>query len=51
MRIISFIDETHLIKKIVQCLGYGKNRTPFPEILPEKEIKELIFDPSYSQLS
>ena len=38
MRIISFIDQADLIKKILQHLGYGKNLTPVLKAsLPEKK--------------
>ena len=46
MRIISFIDQPDVIKKILQHLGlWEESHAP-----PSREIKEITFDPSYSQL-
>jgi hypothetical protein len=48
MRIISFIDQPGVIKKFFNTLVYGKSPTPLLERDPP--IKEITFDPSYSQL-
>ena len=45
MRIISFIDQPEVIKKILQHLGLWKESHAPPE-----RTKENTFDPSYSQL-
>ena len=51
MRIISFIDQPDVIKKILQHLGlWEESHAPPENEPPRKEIKELTFDPSYSQL-
>jgi hypothetical protein len=51
MRIISFIDQPEVIKKILQHLGLWEQSQAPPESEPPiKEIKEINFDPSYSQL-
>jgi hypothetical protein len=51
MRIISFIDQPEVIKKILQHLGLWEQSQAPPESEPPiKEIKEITFDPSYSQL-
>jgi hypothetical protein len=48
MLIISFIDQPDVVKKILQHLGlWEESQTP-PERHPP--IKELTFDPSYSQV-
>lgn len=48
MRIIAFIDQPDVIKKILQHLGLWQDSHAPPErSLPGKE---LTFDPSYSQL-
>jgi hypothetical protein len=46
MRIISFIDQPEVIKKILQHLGLWEESHAPPEKLPP--IKEITFDPSYS---
>jgi hypothetical protein len=46
MRIISFIDQPEVIKKILQHLGLWEE----PHAPPDKTKKEITFDPSYSQL-
>jgi hypothetical protein len=48
MRIISFIDQPEVIRKILQHLGLWEESRAPPEKSQRK--KELIFDPSYSQL-
>ncbi len=48
MRIISFIDQPDVVKKILQHLGLWEESQAPPERHPA--IKELTFDPSYSQL-
>jgi len=49
MRIISFIDQPEVIKKILQHLGLWEQSQAPPESEPPiKEIKEINFDPSYS---
>ena len=46
MRIISFIDQPDVIKKILQHLGlWEESHAP-----PGRSQKEITFDPSYSQL-
>jgi hypothetical protein len=51
MRIISFIDQPDVIKKILQHLGLWKeSQAPPVSEPPRKEIKEITCDPSYSQL-
>jgi hypothetical protein len=48
MRIISFIDQGAVIKKILQHLGlWEESHSPLDRGPPEKEI---TFAPSYSQL-
>ena len=48
MRIISFIDQPEVIKKILQHLGlWEESHAPSDRGPPEKEI---VFDPSYSQI-
>jgi hypothetical protein len=48
MRIIAFIDQPDVIKKILQHLGLWEDCHAPPERSPPG--KELSFDPSYSQL-
>jgi hypothetical protein len=51
MRIISFIDRAHVIKKILRHLGLWEKSHAPPQSEPaRKKIKELTFDASYSQL-
>ena len=51
MRIISFINRADVIKKILQHLGlWEESHAPLQSEPPGREIKELTFDPSYSQL-
>jgi hypothetical protein len=51
MRIISFIDQADVIKKILQHSGLWEESHAPPESEPPRnEIKEITFDPSYSQL-
>ncbi len=51
MRIISFIDQPDVIKKILQHVGLWEDADAPPESEPPiKEIKQITFDPSYSQL-
>ena len=46
MRIISFIDQPDVIKKVLQHLGlWEESHAP-----PDGGPKEITFDPSYSQL-
>jgi len=47
MRIIAFIDQPDVIKKILQHLGLWEDShaPPYPP-----KPKEMTFDPSYSQL-
>jgi len=46
--IISFIDQPDVIKKILQHLGlWEESHAPPDKAVPEKEI---VFDPSYSQI-
>jgi hypothetical protein len=47
MRITSFIDLPDVIKKILQHLGLWEESHAPPE---KKQIKEITFDPFYSQL-
>ncbi len=47
MRIISFIDQPDVIKKILQHLGLWEESHAPPD---KKRKKEITFDPSYSQL-
>jgi len=47
-RIISFIDQPDVIKKILQHLGLWEESHAPPERDPP--IKEITFDPFYSQL-
>ena len=47
-RIISFIDQPGVIKKILQHIGLWEESHAPPERNPP--IKEISFDPSYSQL-
>jgi len=46
MRIISFIDQPDVIKKILQNLGLWEESHAPPRRDPA--IKEIAFDPSYS---
>ncbi len=48
MHIISFIDRPAVIKKILQHLGLWEESHAPPRRDPA--IKEITFDPSYSQL-
>jgi len=48
MRIISFIDQPDVIKKILQHLGLWEESHAPPEKNQRK--REITFDPSYSQL-
>ncbi len=48
MRIIAFIDQSDVIKKILQHLGLWEDSHAPPERSPPG--KELTFDPSYSQM-
>ncbi len=48
MRIISFIDQGAVIKKILQHLGLWEESHAPPDRGPPE--KEITFDPSYSQL-
>lgn len=48
MRIISFIDQPEVIKKILQHLGLWEESQAPPARDPP--LKELTFDPSYSQV-
>jgi len=48
MRIISFIDQPDVIKKILQHLGLWEESHAPPRRDPA--IKEIAFDPSYSQV-
>ncbi|PYJ64880.1 MAG: hypothetical protein DME76_19240 [Verrucomicrobia bacterium] len=48
MRIISFIDQPEVIKKILQHLSLWEESQAPPE--SEPPIQEITFDPSYSQL-
>jgi hypothetical protein len=48
MRIISFIDRVGVIKKILQHLGLWEESQAPPARDPP--LKEMTFDPSYSQL-
>jgi hypothetical protein len=48
MRIISFIDQSDVIKKILQHLGLWEESQAPPGRDPP--VKEMTFDPSYSQL-
>jgi hypothetical protein len=56
MRIISFIDQPDVIKKILQHLGLWEESHAPPRRNPPacselvEPIKEITFDPSYSQL-
>ena len=47
MRIISFIDQPEVIKKILQHLGLWEESHAPPKDAP---VKEITFDPSYSQV-
>jgi len=47
MRIISFIDQPEVIKKILQHLGLWEEAHAPPDNVAEREI---TFDPAYSQL-
>jgi hypothetical protein len=46
MRIITFIDQPGVIKKILQHIGLWEESNVPPERDPP--IKEITFDPSYS---
>ena len=48
MRIISFIDQPEVIKKILQHLDLWEESHAPPDRDPER--KEITFDPSFSQL-
>jgi len=48
MRIISFIDQADVIKKILQHLGLWEESHAPPDT--ETVKKEITFDPSFSQL-
>jgi hypothetical protein len=48
MRIISFIDQPDVIKKILQHLGLWEESHAPPAI--DCAIKEITFDPAYSQI-
>ena len=48
MRIISFIDQADVIKKILQHLGLWEESHALPDT--ETVKKEITFDPSFSQL-
>ena len=48
MRIISFIDQSDVDKKILQHLGLWEESHAPPDKSQRK--KEITFDPSYSQL-
>ena len=48
MRLISFIDQPDVIKKTLQHLGLWEESQAPPQRHPP--IKEITFDPSYSQL-
>ena len=48
MRIINFIDQPEVIKKILQHLSLWEESQAPPE--SEPPIQEITFDPSYSQL-
>ncbi len=48
MRIISFIDQRAVIKKILEHLGLWEEAHAPPDSEPPKT--EITFDPSYSQL-
>jgi len=48
MRIISFIDQREVIKKILQHLSLWEESQAPPK--SEPPIQEITFDPSYSQL-
>jgi hypothetical protein len=51
MRIISFIDQADVIQKALQHLGLWEESHAPPEMQPlGKQIKDLTFDPSYTQL-
>src|SRR5437870_2205105 len=47
MRIVSFIDQADVIKKILRHLGLWEESHAPPE---KKQMKEITFDPFYSQL-
>ncbi len=49
MRIISFIDQPDVIKKILQHLGLWEE-SHAPQSRGPPKAKEMTFDPSYSQL-
>jgi len=52
MRIISFIDQADVIKKILQHLGlWEESHAPPESEPPRKEIKEITFDPSYGSIN
>jgi hypothetical protein len=48
MRIITFIDQPDVVKTIPQHLGLSEESQAPPERHPP--VKEITFDPSYSQL-
>ena len=49
MRIISFIDQPDVIKKILDHLGLWEEAQAPPD--RSQEEKEITFDPSYSQIT
>lgn len=50
MRIVSFIEQADVTKKILQHLGlWEESHAPPESEIPAKKINELTFDPSYSQ--
>jgi hypothetical protein len=52
MRIISFIDQPEVIKKILQHLGLWEQSQAPPESEPlRKEIKEINFEPAYGSIN
>jgi hypothetical protein len=48
MRIVSFIDQPEVIKKILQHLGLWEESHAPPDREPPE--KEITFDPAYSQV-
>jgi len=48
MRIISFIDRRDVIRRILEHLGLWEESQAPPDRGPP--VKEMTFDPSYSQL-
>jgi len=51
MRIISFIEEEQLVKKILKHLGLWETRNHDPPAKSATPIPDLTYDDSYSQLS